>query len=143
VFEQKFQTSNTIIALLQPGGIMANLQSALHQLKEERKQAEQQIATLDRAILAIEGIVGRSVGTSRNGGQPGRTVSAAARRRMARAQKARWARVRQKAGPGKSTKAAKAVGKKRILSAAARRKIAEAQRARWARFRAKHEKAAA
>ena len=119
---------------------MANLQSALHQLKEERKQAEQQIETLDRAILAIEGIVGRSVGTSRNGGRPGRVVSAAARRRMAQAQRARWARVRQRAGTGKATKVA---GKKRILSAAARRKIAEAQRARWARFRAKHQKAAA
>jgi len=122
---------------------MANLQSALQQLKEERKQAEQQVQTLDRAILAIEGIVGRSVGTSRNGGRPGRVVSAAARRRMARAQRARWARVRQKGGVGKSARAVKAVGKKRILSAAARRKIAEAQRARWARFRAKHEKAAA
>ena len=122
---------------------MANLQSALQQLKDERKQAEQQVETLGRAILAIEGIVGRSVGTSRNGGRPGRVVSAAARRRMAQAQRARWARVRQKAGAGKSAGAAKAVGKKRILSPAARRKIAEAQRARWARFRAKHEKAAA
>lgn len=122
---------------------MANLQSALLQLKEERKQAEQQIETLDRAILAIEGIVGRSVGPSRNGGRPGRVVSAAARRRMAQAQKARWARVRQKSGVGKSARAGKTVGKKRVLSAAARRKIAEAQRARWARFRAKHLKAAA
>lgn len=120
---------------------MANLQSALQQLKEERKQAEQQIETLDRAILAIEGIVGRSVGISRNGGRPGRVVSAAARRRMAQAQRARWARVRQKSGTG--GKAAKPSGKKRVLSAAARRKIADAQRARWARFRAKHEKAAA
>ena len=122
---------------------MANLQSALQQLREERTQAEQQVETLGRAILAIEGIVGRSVGASRDGGRPGRVVSVAARRRMAQAQKARWARVRQKAGVGKSAKAPKAVGKKRVLSAAARRKIAEAQRARWARFRAKHEKAAA
>lgn len=122
---------------------MANLQSALQQLKEERKQAEQQVETLGRAILAIEGIVGRSVGTSRNGGQQGRVVSASARRRMAQAQRARWARVHQKSGAGKPARAAKTAGKKRVLSAAARRKIAEAQRARWARFRAKHEKAAA
>ena len=122
---------------------MANLQSALQQLKEERKQAEQQVETLGRAILAIEGIVGHSVSSSRNGGRQGRVVSASARRRMAQAQRARWARVRQKGVAGKPARAAKAVGKKRVLSAAARRKIAEAQRARWARFRAKHEKAAA
>jgi len=116
---------------------MANLQSALQQLREERKQAEQQVETLDRAISALEGIIGRSSG-SRNGGRPTRVVSAAARRRMAQAQRARWARVRQK-GPGKGAIA----GKRRILSAAARRKIAAAQRARWARFRAKQQKAAA
>ena len=117
---------------------MANLQSALQQLRDERKQAEQQIETLDKAISAIEGIVGRSPGTTRNG-RTGRIVSAAARRRMAQAQKARWAKVHAKAGG----KAAGTARKKRVLSAAARRKIADAQRARWARFRAKHQKAAA
>jgi hypothetical protein len=119
---------------------MANLQSALQQLREERKQAEQQVETLDRAILAIEGITGRSSGLTRNGRRPTRVVSATARRRMAQAQRARWARVRQKAS-GKGPVAI--AGKRRTLSAAARRKIAAAQRARWARFRAKHEKAAA
>ena len=119
---------------------MANLLSALQQLREERKQAEQQIETLDRAISAIEGIVGRSSGSIRNGSRPTRVVSAAARRRMAQAQRARWARVRQK-GAGKGPVAI--AGKRRNLSAAARRKIAAAQRARWARFRAKQEKAAA
>ena len=119
---------------------MANLQSALQQLREERKQAEQQIETLDRAISAIEGIVGRSSGSIRNGNRPTRVVSAAARRRMAQAQRARWAKVRQKS-PGKGPVAI--AGKRRNLSAAARRKIAAAQRARWARFRAKQEKAAA
>jgi len=119
---------------------MANLQSALQQLREERKQAEQQVETLDRAISAIEGILGRSSGSIRNGRRPTRVVSAAARRRMAQAQRARWARVRQKA-PRKGPVAI--AGKRRTLSAAARRKIAAAQRARWARFRAKQAKAAA
>jgi hypothetical protein len=118
---------------------MANLQSALQQLREERKQAEQQVETLDRAISALEGIIGRSSG-SRNGRRPRRLVSATARRRMAQAQRARWARVRQK-GSGKGPVAI--AGKRRTLSPAARRKIAAAQRARWARFRAKQEKAAA
>jgi hypothetical protein len=112
---------------------MANLEGALQQLREERLQAEQQVQTLDKAISALEGIVGRGSGARRGG----RVVSALARRRMAEAQRARWARVR-----GASAKP-RAVGKKRVLSAAARKKIADAQRARWARFRAKQQKAAA
>jgi hypothetical protein len=123
------------------GGNMANLQSALQQLREERKQAEQQVETLDKAISALEGITGRSSGLTRNGRRPTRVVSVAARRRMAQAQRARWARVRQK--PTGKSKVAGIAGKRRTLSIAARRKIAAAQLARWARFRAKHEKAAA
>lgn len=116
---------------------MENLQNALRQLREERRQAEQQVATLDEAISALEGIVGRSSGNGRRGG---RVVSALARRRMAAAQRARWARVRgRSAGSGKPAGARK----RRTLSAAARNKIAAAQRARWARYRAKQQKAAA
>jgi hypothetical protein len=117
---------------------MANLQSALQQLREERKQAERQVARLDEAISALEGIVGRGSGNGRRGG---RAVSALARQRMAAAQRARWARVR--GASGASGKAGAGTRKRRILSAAARRKIAAAQRARWARFRAKQQKAAA
>jgi hypothetical protein len=56
-----------------------------------------------------------------------RTMSLAARRKIAAAARARWARV-------KGT--AKAAPKKRTMSLAARRKIAAAARARWARVRA-------
>ncbi len=114
---------------------MANLEGALQQLREERRQAEQQVETLDKAISAIEGILGHTSRGPRRSGT--RVVSALARRRMAEAQRARWARVRQQSGAGAKT------GRKRTLSAAARRKIAAAQRARWARFRAKQLKAAA
>jgi len=119
---------------------MANLEGALQQLREERKRAEEQAEQLGSAILAIEGILGRS-SSSRNGRPPGRVVSAAARRRMARAQKARWARVLQ--GAGSPATGPRTAGKRRTLSVAARRKIAAAQRARWARFRAKQERVAA
>lgn len=114
---------------------MANLEGALRQLREERKEAEQQVATLGQAISAIEGILGRGA-TGRRGG---RVVTAQARRRMAEAQRARWARHRQQSG---ATRKSGSSSKKRVLSAAARRKIADAQRARWARFRAKQQKAA-
>lgn len=116
---------------------MANLQSALQQLKEERNQAERQVARLSEAISALEGIVGRSSGNGRRGG---RVVSALARQRMAAAQRARWARLR---GSSASSTTGTGTRKRRTLSAAARNKIAAAQRARWARFRAKQHKAAA
>ena len=115
---------------------MANLEGALQQLRDERRQAEQQVETLDKAISAIEGIVGGVRPGRRRGG---RVVSAEARRKMADAQKARWARFRQQRG---SSAKSRTVGKKRVLSAAARKKIADAQRARWARFRSKQAKAA-
>jgi hypothetical protein len=56
-----------------------------------------------------------------------RRMSAAARRKISAAAKARWAKV-------KGT--AKVAPKKRTMSLAARRKIAAAARARWAKFRA-------
>lgn len=115
---------------------MANLEGALQQLREERRQAEQQVETLDKAISVLEGITGRGSGARRGS----RVVSALARRRMADAQRARWARFRQQRGTSAKPHA---IGKKRVLSAAARKKIADAQRARWARFRAKQQKVAA
>jgi hypothetical protein len=57
-----------------------------------------------------------------------RTMSAAARKRIAAAQRARWAAVKKasKAEPERP---------KRKLTAAARRRIAEATRKRWAAYR--------
>jgi hypothetical protein len=65
-------------------------------------------------------------------GQPAqktRTLSAAARKRMAAAQRKRWAEFKRSQQTGGSE--AK-VTKERKLSAAARKRIAEAQRKRWA-----------
>jgi len=120
---------------------MANLQTALQQLREERKQAQSQVEKLDSAISVLEGLVGSNSTGRRRGAPSGRIVSALARRRMAAAQKARWARVRAKSGSRSTRRTASNGG--RALSAAARRKIADAQRARWARFRAQQAKKAA
>jgi hypothetical protein len=115
---------------------MANLELVLQQLREERGRAEQQLNQLNSAIAALEGVNGRG---ARRGAPKGRIVSALARRRMAVAQRARWARTRQQApATGRTT----SPGRSR-LSAAARRRIAAAQRARWAKFRAEHQKKAA
>ena len=68
-----------------------------------------------------------------------RKVSAAGRRRMAAAQKARWARIKAEAEPASSPAAAKP--KKRKLSAAGRKAISEATKKRWAMKRAEAQKA--
>ncbi len=106
---------------------MTNLSNALEQLRAERGKAQAQVEKLDQAISVIESLNG-SVGSRRSGS---RSVSAAARRRMSLAQKARWAKARK---PQSANGSATTVRKP--LSIAARRKIASAQRARWARVRA-------
>ncbi len=123
---------------------MANLDNALQQLREERSQSQLQIKKLDSAISVLEGLVeGSSSRVMRNNAQPNRVVSAAARRRMARAQRARWAKVRKQTQSAQAGKSAGTSPAKRTLSVAARRKIAMAQRARWARVRAQQAKKAA
>jgi hypothetical protein len=118
---------------------MANLDTVLQQLREEHKQSQLQVEKLNEAISVIEGLGTTSSGTSAN--RPRRTFSAVTRRRMARAQRARWANAGK--GP-QSASARKTSGTapKRTLSIAARRKIAAAQKARWAKFRAQKKKAA-
>jgi hypothetical protein len=123
---------------------MANLDNALQQLREERKQAQVQVEKLDSAISVIESLGGRNFSArARNSSQPKRAVSAAARRRMARAQRARWAKVRKESQSARAGKGASTARAPRTLSMAARRKIAAAQRARWARVKAQQAKKAA
>src|SRR5258708_4385539 len=114
---------------------MANLSNALKELQAERSRARVQIEKLDQAISVIESLNGAGVSRTANS----RVVSAASRRRMARAQRARWAKLRKPPQSAGSTSARPA---KRRLSLAARRKIAAAQRARWARVKAAEKKAA-
>jgi hypothetical protein len=119
---------------------MANLDHVLRQLREERSRAERQMQKLESAILVLERLgTGASSDGVLHSSRRGRIVSAAARRRMADAQRARWARTRQASANNKSE------GKtaRRALSADARRRIAAAQKARWARFRAQQQKQAA
>jgi hypothetical protein len=122
---------------------MANLENALHQLQEERKQAQSRVEKLDSAISVLQELFGTNGSrVARTGSQPKRVVSAASRRKMALAQRARWGKLRQpqSARAGKTISTATT---KRTLSASARRKIAAAQRARWARVKAQQGKMAA
>jgi hypothetical protein len=119
---------------------MGNLTNALQELRAERKQAQLQVETLDQAISVIESLNGSA--TIQNANQPTRVISAASRRKMAQAQKARRAMTREQSQPIALAKTMAPAPVKRTMSAAARRKIAAAQRARWAKLRAGQKKAA-
>ncbi len=120
---------------------MGNLTSALQQLRAERKQAQLQVEKLDTAISVIESLNGS--GTVSQVNQPTRIISAASRRKMAQAQRARWARAKKESQPVVAiAKTAGSAPVKRTMSAAARRKIAAAQRARWAKVKSQQKKAA-
>jgi hypothetical protein len=117
---------------------MSNLTGALQELRAERSRAQSQVEKLDQAISVIESLDG--TGTSEKINQPKRIISADSRRKMALAQKARWARLGKESKPAAS---AGSVHKKgRTMSAAARKRIAAAQRARWAKIRAGQKRAA-
>jgi hypothetical protein len=64
--------------------MMTNLSAVVEQLKRERNR-------LDTAIEALSGIAGKT-----GGGRGRRTLSAAARERIAAAQRARWAKYKAK-----------------------------------------------
>jgi hypothetical protein len=119
---------------------MGNLTGALQQLRAERKQAQARVESIDQAILVIESLNGSGAVLPAN--QVGRTISAASRRKMARAQRARWQKVRENSQPIAVAKTAASAPMKRTMSAAARRKIAVFQRARWAKLKAQQKKAA-
>ena len=107
---------------------MANLSGEVQQLKKERDRAQEEVKGLNAALAALTGL-------KADPARKRRTLSAAVRRKMSLAQKARWAR--RTLGTEAPT-----ARPKRTMSAAARRKIAAAQRARWAKVRAKQQKKA-
>lgn len=119
---------------------MGNLSSALQQLRTERKQAQSRVEKLDQAISVIESLNGS--GTVRQANQPTRVISQASRRKMAQAQRARWAKARNESQPEATAKTTGSAPVKRTMSAAARRKIAAFQKARWAKIKAQQKKAA-
>src|SRR5271155_5523007 len=68
--------------------------NALQQLRAERREAQLHVEKLDQAITVIESLNGS--GSSRPTSQPKRIISAASRRKMALAQRARWAKLRKR-----------------------------------------------
>ena len=100
---------------------MKGMESIVLELRAQRADFVNQIRHVD-AALAVLG----KLNATRVSQAPARTMSAAGRKRIAAAQRARWAKVRGRA---------KVATPKRTMSASSRRKIAAAQRARWAKVR--------
>ena len=100
------------------------LTAALIGFEVQKDRIDTQIAEIRRLI---DGGAKQS-DAALDSGKPKRKVSAAARRRMAKAQKLRWKKIKQGAEPAH----AKTAKPKRVLSAKARKAISAAQKKRWA-----------
>ncbi len=95
------------------------------ELRSERTNLSNQLRHVDAALSVLGKLDGKLEISSVNGWpRKGTRLSAAARRKISIAQKARWAKMR-----GASTERGQ-------MSAAARRKISLAQNARWAKVKA-------
>lgn len=105
---------------------MGSMSKVVKQLDKERKRLANELHKVTAALTAFGKVY-------LDGAKPirkKRTISAAGRKRIAAAQRARWAKQKQAEKP------------RRTMSASARRKIAAAQRARWAKAKAQRKKAA-
>jgi len=75
---------------------MTNIAKALARLREEHREAQNHVQKLREAISVLEKL-SRGMGVTSGAGayRPKRVLSAAGRRRISLAQKARWAKLRQ------------------------------------------------
>jgi hypothetical protein len=74
---------------------MTNIAKALARLREERRDAQNQVQKLGEAITALERLTRSGVTAGGAAPRSKRVLSAAGRRRISLAQKARWAKLRQ------------------------------------------------
>lgn len=78
---------------------MATLDRAVKELQSEHNRLQRELERVDAALSALSSLNNRGRGRGRAAGRrgvrPQRHMSASARRRIAAAQKARWAKLRQ------------------------------------------------
>ena len=103
------------------------MQSVVSQLQKERTRLEDELHCITTALVAF-GNVYMHGSPKATATRKRRTISAAGRKRIAAAQRARWAKI-------KGQKASISVRKGRKMSPAARKRIVAAQKARWAKWR--------
>jgi hypothetical protein len=77
---------------------MSNLVQIVEELQSKREQLHLELTRVDAAIEALRGVTGGKstlkVVPNLNAAKPRRVLSLGARRRIAAAQRARWAKVR-------------------------------------------------
>jgi len=71
---------------------MINLNAVVANLRAERNHAQQTVEQIDAALAALNGVGRKGSRTFPRRSSGRRTMSAAARRRIAAAQRARWAK---------------------------------------------------
>ncbi len=106
------------------------MQSVISELQKERNRLEDELHRVTIALTAfgnvyMQGSRAKAAGATRKKG----TISVAGRKRIAAAQRARWAKIKGKKVVSISSR------KGRTMSPAARKRIAAAQKARWAKWR--------
>jgi len=82
---------------LPEGVLMTNIGKAIDRLREERRDAQHQVQKLGEAISVLERLTRGTHSTIHAvpSHRTKRVLSAAGRRRISLAQKARWAKIRQ------------------------------------------------
>ncbi len=110
------------------------LRAALEGLEAQRQRIESQIAEV-RRMLRTRSATNPTASAEPTPGQR-RTLSTAARKRIAEAQRKRWQEFHKKSGQPAMAQKSAAPTRKRKLSAAGRRAISEATKKRWAAARA-------
>jgi hypothetical protein len=112
-------------------------------IKREERKIERQLGKLQKQFDGLRAAA-KALGDSTIRGVTQvkkRVLSAAAKARISKATKARWAKFRKdKEALGNSAVRKTKQAKKRVLSAAGRAKISKAAKARWAKIRAEKSK---
>ena len=109
---------------------MGNMSKVVRQLSKERTRLTDELYRVTAALTAFGKVYLSGSNPKAAANHTKRTISAAGRKRIAAAQRARWAKQKQTQKP------------KRTMSASARRKIAAAQKLRWSKVKAGQKKAA-
>ena len=114
-------------------------------IKREERKLERQLGNLQKQFDGLRAAA-KALGSrtsQRVTEVKKRVMSAAAKAKISKATKARWAKFRaekNRKALGSSTTRKVTLIKKRVLSAAARAKISKSTKARWAKFRAEKNK---
>jgi hypothetical protein len=104
------------------------MQSVVSQLQKERTRLEDELHRITTALVAFGNVYMHGSQPKAAATRKKRTISAAGRKRIAAAQRARWAKI-------KGQKASISARKGRKMSPAARKRVVAAQKARWAKWR--------